>query len=416
MPEDIKDNLTGDRGGKESPNFFIKGAEKANVGRMDNKEITKEEAEAHSYLKHGGELYTDPVSQLRRKYNGVPVATAIQDALELKRKMLQYGPDAQIHTDALNHMDKMIYSVYSTEEIKLYNAEVYPGMMKVGGEIPNNKYTDYYFVVNIDERGEYSATVYAPTDKSVYEINTELAYQLIDDGFLKYMPDEDLDRLTKHLMNLNIIPNGSQIWSEDKFPREDYEEMKRGGEIKNQYAGKTPEQVWNAWTEEQRKHFGEDHIRDWKNAEKFATLKYEQLSDSYKENIDFHIERGQYAHGGEIPTSPRKYFKAMSLSALPEKASQYITSEILTDNDIDLLEETDEDFVSVKNLIDETFPDAFPAPKPSEPEKPAKTEATVEDYIAALEGAEIQFEFSKGKEKKNLKEYIDGLKVMIETM
>ena len=98
------------------------------------------------------------------------------------------------------------------------------------------------------------------------------------------------------------------------------------------------------------------------------------------------------------------------------KDASYITSEILTDNDIDLLEETDEDFVSVKNLIAETFPDAFPAPKPSEPEKPAKTEATVEDYIAALEGAEIQFEFSKGKEKKNLKEYIDGLKVMIETM
>jgi len=189
---------------------------------------------------------------------------------------------------------------------------------------------------------------------------------------------------------------------------------------------------------EQRKHFIEDHylcekhLKQKRTADlqlvsygnslmKYTELDWAKIPDvPLKWSLDSalynHIAHGQYAHGGEIPTSPRKYFQAMSLSALPEKAASYITSEILTDNDIDLLEETDEDFVSVKNLIAETFPDAFPAPKSAEPEKPVKTEPTAEDYRAALEGAEVQLEFAKGKEKKNLKEYIDGLKVMIETM
>lgn len=93
-----------------------------------------------------------------------------------------------------------------------------------------HKFTDYYLVVNLDERGEYSASVYDPNDKSVFEIESaEQVNEMQTDGFLKYAPDEDLDRLTKYLMNMDVIPNGSQIWSEEKFEdsiREEYEEEK----------------------------------------------------------------------------------------------------------------------------------------------------------------------------------------------
>ena len=67
MPEDIKDNLTGDRGGKESPNFFIKGAEKANVGRMDNKEITKEEIIIKVGKSEFGDIFKDAGGTGNRK-------------------------------------------------------------------------------------------------------------------------------------------------------------------------------------------------------------------------------------------------------------------------------------------------------------------------------------------------------------
>lgn len=142
----------------------------------------------------------------------------------------------------------------------------------------------------------------------------------------------------------------------------------------------------------------------------------ESLMDNYTKSLR---SRGELANGGEIPALPSSYFKTMNLSALPVKAQEYIKNEILTDNDIDLLQEGDEDYVSVRNLISETFPDAFPQPKPTEPEPetaPAPQNLSVEDYKSALDGAEAQLEFSEGEEKKSLQDFVDGLKVMLEGM
>lgn len=97
-----------------------------------------------------------------------------------------------------------------------------------GGSV--SKYTDFYLVVNLDERGLYSATVYDPEDKPVFEIESaEMMAELIEDGFMKYKADEDLNRLTKHLMNLNIIPNFSQVYSEDEFEQKIRDQYAEGG-------------------------------------------------------------------------------------------------------------------------------------------------------------------------------------------
>jgi antirestriction protein len=98
---------------------------------------------------------------------------------------------------------------------------------------------------------------------------------------------------------------------------------KDGGAIKNQYAGRTPEDVWNSLSVMQRKHFLLDHIShnedEWSNGEEIQQLKYRDLGEDYREFIDLysksewkklsgdvkksfreHIKEGQYAKGGGV--------------------------------------------------------------------------------------------------------------------
>ena len=84
-----------------------------------------------------------------------------------------------------------------------------------------NTDTDYYLVVDLDERGEYSATVYNSEDKVVWDVDTGVMGELIDDGFLKYKAHRDLDRLAKYLGDVGIIPKHSTIYSE-----RDWEDVK----------------------------------------------------------------------------------------------------------------------------------------------------------------------------------------------
>ena len=91
-----------------------------------------------------------------------------------------------------------------------------------------NRYTDYYLTVHIDGQGQYMASVYNPEDKVVFRIESlEYMNELIESGYLKAQADEDLDGLTQYLMEMEIIPNYSQVYSEDEFEykiRENYEE------------------------------------------------------------------------------------------------------------------------------------------------------------------------------------------------
>jgi hypothetical protein len=80
-----------------------------------------------------------------------------------------------------------------------------------------------------------------------------------------------------------------------------------GGAIPNNYEGKTPEQVWNSWTEKQRKHFLHDHEDEFP---KYLQMQYESYNLP-KENFDncplaikqiltSHVNAGQYADGGDF--------------------------------------------------------------------------------------------------------------------
>jgi hypothetical protein len=75
----------------------------------------------------------------------------------------------------------------------------------------------FYFVVDLDERGEYAATVYDAFGDEVYSIDTNTAHELIEDGFLKYKPEQDLYKFGKYLISLGILPKGSEVYTEDEF-------------------------------------------------------------------------------------------------------------------------------------------------------------------------------------------------------
>jgi len=114
-----------------------------------------------------------------------------------------------------------------------YETDLFFPKKREGGSI--NNFTDYYLVVNLDERGQYSADVKNPNDEIVFSISSaEEMNDLIADGFLKYQADEDLDRLTQYLMSQGIIPNYSQIYSEEEFD-EKVREYGEGGGIEKEF-------------------------------------------------------------------------------------------------------------------------------------------------------------------------------------
>lgn len=92
--------------------------------------------------------------------------------------------------------------------------------------IKENSNSDrFYLTVNLDERGDYSATLYDYDDNEVWDCDYELVSELIDDGYLKYKPDEDLDRLAEYLGSVGVIPRGSTIDSEKEESMEESRRM-----------------------------------------------------------------------------------------------------------------------------------------------------------------------------------------------
>ncbi len=93
-------------------------------------------------------------------------------------------------------------------------------------------------------------------------------------------------------------------------------EYKKGGKIKgkptkNTYKGKSAEEVWDGWDEEQRDHFVSDHMdadelsySERVHKESKADIirqDYNTLGDYIKGKLEIHISNGQYEEGGKIP-------------------------------------------------------------------------------------------------------------------
>lgn len=80
----------------------------------------------------------------------------------------------------------------------------------------------------------------------------------------------------------------------------------KAGPVPDNYSGKTAEQIWNAWNEQQREHFMNDHDlsrnydeTDWQFV---MSGDFGQMDRKIKEAVIEHISEGQYGKGGIIKT------------------------------------------------------------------------------------------------------------------
>ena len=124
------------------------------------------------------------------------------------------------------------------------------------------------------------------------------------------------------MANQQVIDGASQnyvITESFGNPAQQLGMLAKGGAIKNQYEGRTPEDVWNNLTIEQRAHFLHDHnnlityyistdpkvksgtlISDIYSAYKSKSLNYSKLNKYVKQVFEEHIKTGQYASGGSL--------------------------------------------------------------------------------------------------------------------
>lgn len=137
-----------------------------------------------------------------------------------------------------------------------------------------------------------------------YDIAGESGTRIKVDGKEYYITDTEF----------NTFSRGADGKMKIKFdaPQRKY---KTGGEIPNNYAGKSAELVWNTWTQDQRWHFVTDHnLQD--NATYGGTCKMNSLGlkndkwgapfgdrtswDWISGLLKEHISEGQYAKGGNL--------------------------------------------------------------------------------------------------------------------
>jgi hypothetical protein len=123
----------------------------------------------------------------------------------------------------------------------------------------------------------------------------------------------------------DIVIAGQYYTEQDK-------KMAMGGEIENQYKGKTPKQVYELWDYGQKWEFFKDHFLnmgvytnyEYKN---LPSKKYEELDKTAKDALNEHIEGGQYAKGGQMDKKPAKFkdkVKAISKSLEGKKVPKRV--------------------------------------------------------------------------------------------
>ena len=74
--------------------------------------------------------------------------------------------------------------------------------------------------------------------------------------------------------------------------------FKEGGAIKNQYAGRTPEDIWDNLTNDQREHFLYDH--DLSLQMRYEEYSYKDLPLRVRKEFNAHIIDGEYNKGGAL--------------------------------------------------------------------------------------------------------------------
>ena len=72
----------------------------------------------------------------------------------------------------------------------------------------------FYYVINLDERGDFNADVRDGDDNTIWEIvSMDHLNELIEDGFIQH--DQDIDGIEVYLLEMEIMPEDSALFFED---------------------------------------------------------------------------------------------------------------------------------------------------------------------------------------------------------
>ena len=171
--------------------------------------------------------------------------------------------------------------------------------------------------------------------------NVKVDVTIVQNGELKYgrhLPYE-LENATFH-QALNYVFTHDDVEQFNIRPRKKFE---LGGAIEDQYEGRTPEDVWNNLTKDQKYHFIDDHalqiemIKDENydfNSDKFPESisndlvkksmrsDWEDLDEVIQNRFANHVRTGEYAKGGmmadggEIVTIDGKKYKVKTINRI----------------------------------------------------------------------------------------------------
>lgn len=120
----------------------------------------------------------------------------------------------------------------------------------------------------------------------------------------KYSLDEEVKKIRE-----KRVAKGRRIATLLEL-EEEVEKMNQGGEIPDNYKGKTSEELWEQWTLKQKAHFIKDHYGKNKKDAQLQHKKYSVLPKKLKALLTEHRNDGQYEKGGKIKyqaTKKRKY-------------------------------------------------------------------------------------------------------------
>lgn len=198
---------------------------------------------------------------------------------------------------------------------------------------------NYAFLMPLDKNDKVGL------DTSINDLIKEYKYETYEPNFKDWFP-ESWKQDYKKIMN-EIHPD-----------------------IKNQYEGKTPEQVWAAWNEKQRIHFLEDHKTEIGtimfakpdsgefNYKQFVKNNFEGLPFGIQDTVRMHISEGQYEAGGTMQASPKAYFAQLNLMCLPAGADE-LASTIMANEQLQELPADNEDFQNIQSCIEENYHEAL---------------------------------------------------------
>ena len=72
-------------------------------------------------------------------------------------------------------------------------------------------YNAFTLIVDLDERGEYQCHIEDCNEDVIWECDTDYVSALQEDGWIRFLPHEDFDRLTAYLKSIHVIGENSKL-------------------------------------------------------------------------------------------------------------------------------------------------------------------------------------------------------------